>query len=416
MPDGGTISAVGLPPRKAIAYFRQKENVKSAHWDELWQEAHARGFTVAGAAQDALLADFRTAMAKAIEQGTTLAEFRRDFDSIVGKYGWQYHGTPGWRSEIIYSTNLSTAYSAGRYRQMTTPEALAIYPYWRYRHHTCPHPRPEHVAWDGMILRADDPWWDTHYPPNGWRCHCTVEVVSERDLTRNGWTVSDSPAVEMRDWRNPRTGVVSQVPVGIDPGFAYNPGKAWAQHEATRTPPASSFPPAQDLGPHRPAAPAHPEPSRPGVSHPAPLSDVQKRHAQANAVTSLLDAPVGTVEAGTLPEDVRHALGSDTASVRLSGETVEKQQHHHPDLTEEDYRALPEVLGLPDVVARQSDTHILLFRSLKAIYRAVIKRTRDGGENYLVSFHRTRPHAVQQALAKAEILRGAIDDLTDAGE
>ncbi|MCP1217121.1 phage minor head protein [Acetobacter orientalis] len=46
------------------------------------------------------------------------------------------------------------------------------------------------MAWDGMILPANDPWWNTHYPPNGWQCHCTVEPVSRRDLKRYNWTVA----------------------------------------------------------------------------------------------------------------------------------------------------------------------------------------------------------------------------------
>ena len=32
-----------------------------------------------------------------------------------------------------------------------------------------------------------------------------------------------------REYVNPRTGEVTQVPVGIDPGFAYNPGIARQQ-------------------------------------------------------------------------------------------------------------------------------------------------------------------------------------------
>ncbi len=124
----------------------------SKRWGELEAEAHGTQFAVAGATSKALLDDFRVALNKALVDGTTLTDFRKDFDSIVQRHGWSYNGSPGWRSAIIYETNLASAYAAGRYREMTTPEALDLFPYWRYRHHTCQHPRPDHVAWDGNIM------------------------------------------------------------------------------------------------------------------------------------------------------------------------------------------------------------------------------------------------------------------------
>jgi len=159
---------MGLPFEEAIAYFRQKLNVPTATWKDLWQSMHNRAFSVAGAMKEELLEDLRTAIDKAISEGTMLKEFRDDFDVIVQKHGWIYNGGKGWRTAVIYNTNLSVAYSIGNYTQMTDPVVLKARPYLRYVGSSSANPRAEHQAWANIILPADDPWWDTHYPPNGW--------------------------------------------------------------------------------------------------------------------------------------------------------------------------------------------------------------------------------------------------------
>lgn len=224
----GTAEAIGLPFEEAIAFFRQKLNLTSEHWTDVWQRANARAFTVAGAGTDALVEDFRREIMKALEDGTTLQDFRERFDEIVQKHGWEHTGTPGWRARVIYETNLLMAYSAGRHAQMTEPETLKAFPFWQYVHSGAAHPRKQHLAWNGLTLAADDPFWQTHYPPNGWGCGCRVRPLSERGLERQGKRAVDrAPPIERRPWRNPKTGEVHQVPVGIDPGFDYNPGEAW---------------------------------------------------------------------------------------------------------------------------------------------------------------------------------------------
>ena len=219
-----------LPFQEAIDFFRQKYRVPTAHWTDVWRTAHSHAFMVAGAASDALLADFQHELTKALAEGTTLATFRTAFDQIVEKHGWAYNGTPGWRSQIIYDTNLSTAFSAGRYAQLTEPDTLKVFPYWTYIHSGSRHPRLQHLAWNGLTLRADDAFWASHYPPNGWKCGCRVSPTSGAGLERMGKSGPDSaPPPETRTWTNPRTGALHQVPVGIDPGFDYNPGRAWKQ-------------------------------------------------------------------------------------------------------------------------------------------------------------------------------------------
>lgn len=217
------------PFREQVAAFRRRVPVGTEAWTDLWEGQHAAAFVVAGAVKEELLVDFQNAIGKAIEEGTTLAEFRRDFDQIVERHGWQYKGGRGWRTRVIYETNLRTSYQAGRYQQMQA--ATETRPYWRYRHSfASEEPREQHLAWDGLVLPHDDPFWDTHYPTNGWGCECFVETLSERDLQRLGKDGPDqSPPIRHREvtvgTRGPSPRTVS-VPEGIDPGFGYNVGEA----------------------------------------------------------------------------------------------------------------------------------------------------------------------------------------------
>lgn len=226
-PVTSTVRAIDLPFDEAIDFLRKKTNVTSEGWTDVLGAANATSFTVAGAGTQALVGDFRKEVAKALTAGTSLGDFRKEFDAIVERYGWEHNGSPGWRARVIFETNLSTAYAAGRFAQMTEPETLAAYPYWQYVHSGAAHPRKQHQAWDGLTLRADDPFWETHYPPNGWGCGCRVRPVSARRLQRMGKSGPDTaPAIARRDVVDRRTGEVHSVPEGIDLGWDYNVGRA----------------------------------------------------------------------------------------------------------------------------------------------------------------------------------------------
>lgn len=210
-----------LPFKAQIDFFRNKVNVPTAAWDDVWQSGHDTGFMVAGAAKADLLADLYGAMLKAHEQGTTLAQFRKDFDAIVAAHGWTgwtgegSRGGRAWRTRVIYETNLRTSHAAGRWQQLQVGKARR--PWLRYIHDdSVVHPRPHHVAWDGLILHIDDPWWQTHYPPNGWGCKCSVQALSDRDLAARGIKPDEPPESPI----DPKTG----APEGIDKGWAYAPG------------------------------------------------------------------------------------------------------------------------------------------------------------------------------------------------
>lgn len=217
-----------LPFQQQIAFFRNKRNVLTESWLDLWESEHDNGFMVAGANRIELVADFRDAVRRAIEDGETLADFRTRFDSIVAKHGWDYNGGRNWRSRVIYETNLRQSYNAGRRDQQQRLKKAR--PWKQYRHSDAvEHPRPVHQSWDGKIWHIDDPIWDVIEPQNGWGCQCYTQTLNDRDLKRLGKTGPDEPL--QLEWtevlvgqRSPGGPRLVRTPVGIDPGFAYAPG------------------------------------------------------------------------------------------------------------------------------------------------------------------------------------------------
>jgi hypothetical protein len=219
-----------LPFAEAIQFFRGKDLIPTERWTDIWKEGHDTGFMVAGAMKADLLADLKAAVDKAIAQGTTLEEFRRDFDRIVkarGWTGWTGEGSEAgvaWRTKVIYETNLRTAYQAGRWAQV---QALKrVNPYLIYRHSDLSvHPRPPHKSWDGLVVEVDSEWVKTHWPPNGWGCKCRMFSIGPRDLAKLGKTGPDTPPDDGTfTWVDKTTGEAHTIPKGIDPGWDYAPG------------------------------------------------------------------------------------------------------------------------------------------------------------------------------------------------
>ena len=203
-----------------VKYFEKKLNLPTNSYLDVLGDEHDYFFMVAGANRNEVLLAFREAVDDAIAHGETLEGFRKRFDEIVARTGWDYKGGRNWRARIIYDTNVYAAYNRGRLQQHL--ELADVMPYWEYHHHDNAHPRQEHIDLDGTILPVSAPFWCYYYPIKAYGCHCTVTAHDEDDLKEMGKTVSPSPEIE---WEEKLVGTRSgnprmvKVPKGYDVGF-----------------------------------------------------------------------------------------------------------------------------------------------------------------------------------------------------
>ncbi len=206
-----------LPFDEAIEYFKSLLPMSDKEFYALADEAKSMAFAVSAVAQEEAIADAYRLVRQALEKGQSLGEFQKEF---AKKMAVPDAGLSRDYIETVYRTNLQRAYNVGRFRQMTRPEVLKSRPFWQYDAVNDSRTRPTHRAMDGRVYRADDPVWDTWYPPNGFRCRCRVNTLSQRQVDKLGVEVLQGPIKE-----NVKVGD-KEEPLEPDKGFEHNPGKA----------------------------------------------------------------------------------------------------------------------------------------------------------------------------------------------
>lgn len=133
-------------------------------------------------------------------------------------------------------------------------------PYWQYLAVMDNRVRPSHAILHEKVYPADHPFWDTNYPPNGFRCRCAVVTLSERQVKAQGLTVEkEMPKADM--WTDPKTGMEYFVHFpGADKGFRNNPFKDWAEGSLGADLKNRKLPDGWDYAQVRAAPPAPPDP------------------------------------------------------------------------------------------------------------------------------------------------------------
>lgn len=204
--------------KEAVQFLKGKTVLTKDEYMQLTEESRLTAFTVAGYTEANVLQTFLEKLTAAIEEGTTKETFYQDINAYLTGKGQE--GLDPFRADVIFRTNTQTAFNAGHYKTMSDLEVIKYRPYWEYVTAGDGRERESHAAMAGRIYAADDPIWNVWYPPNGYRCRCTVVSRTAEYAKRKGLNVSTKPPYDL-DYQ---TGEIKTL--FPDKGFSNNPAKA----------------------------------------------------------------------------------------------------------------------------------------------------------------------------------------------
>ncbi len=232
-----------LRPEDALSFFRSKGLAPpDARFDfrDVWRNEHASNFVVAKAMRTDVLETIRGALDRALANGGTLSSFMDDLEPELKRLGWWGSaterdpltgelknvqlGSPR-RLRVIFDANMRAAHAAGKWARIQRTKNA--FPFLRYVQIQRDTKREDHARYHDLILPVDHPAWLRIFPPNGWRCGCTVQQLSQGMIDRGGLKVTEDFELEERGVLNRRTGEIEPTALGVDPAWDSNAGHAW---------------------------------------------------------------------------------------------------------------------------------------------------------------------------------------------
>jgi SPP1 gp7 family putative phage head morphogenesis protein len=173
---------------QAIRHFRRRVPMTDPEFRALSEAELERAFWVAGVTEASTVQDVFDAVDRAIEQGTTLEDFKADVGETLAE-SWGGEDAP--RLETVFRTNIMSSYNGGRHEMFSDPAVKAARPYLRFDGVGDSRQSEICEALDGKVLPADDPFWLKHTPPLHFNCRSVLTPLDPEEAHGEG--ISDGP-------------------------------------------------------------------------------------------------------------------------------------------------------------------------------------------------------------------------------
>jgi SPP1 gp7 family putative phage head morphogenesis protein len=206
---------------EALEWFLGRNLLTRDEVDRLSAWSRERAFWITGLSNARVLQDVRDELARSLERGDTLEEFKFGMRDKLRNEWTLSEKASAARLELVYRNASIDAYNRGRHEQMNDPDIRDLRP-WRLfdgiadgdQSNIC---RPL----DGTIKRWDDPWWNTHTPMLHHACRSGVTTLDDeerRELLGSGEKRDDGQPVYRDDPADDPEAEPPQEGFGAQPG------------------------------------------------------------------------------------------------------------------------------------------------------------------------------------------------------
>jgi SPP1 gp7 family putative phage head morphogenesis protein len=234
---------LNLPPEEIIRWYESKGYAFSWKWQDVWQSAHTRTFTVAKVMKLDILQAIKKEVDNIFKTGITFEQFQKNIEPTLKRLGWwdkvKAKDVPGYvpspdidpekivqlgspkRLKTIYQTNSNVANNAGRWNTFAANNKTR--PLLKYHQLDRENKRKSHEPFAGKIFYWDDPIWKIIAPPNGWGCGCYLTSHTLEEAINNKWKISKGEDFMKKAFTN------------VDEEWQYNPGDDYANWQPDLT-------------------------------------------------------------------------------------------------------------------------------------------------------------------------------------
>jgi SPP1 gp7 family putative phage head morphogenesis protein len=216
------------PHQEAIDFIKSKPVVAREVFDGLLPDLKARAFTITGLEGQANVAQAIRDRIADLPAGHDWDAIKKDIVNDISPFIVDPNASPeehdaqvvaaNRRAEILLRTHGFQAYQAAQFQVMDRQKD--VMPYWQYVTMEDERVRPTHAALDQIVLPADSPFWNNHFPPWDWGCRCQAVAISQ-------WTRDDLAKADEK--RAPDDKLVMEGPVeqALLNGTLVRPGRTF---------------------------------------------------------------------------------------------------------------------------------------------------------------------------------------------